>query len=775
MSEKILLDDGWLFHEGDLKTEKPVSKGPMYMGAKTERFLYGPASRHYVAVPDDYSLAHEVNPDVWQKVNLPHDYVICHAPDKKYNNALGYFPYNNAWYRKTFTLDRGDRDKRLLLRFDGIANEAVVYVNGCLLKHNFGGYTGFEVDITDFAEFEDENVLAVYVKTEKNQGWWYEGGGIYRHVWLVKSNMLSVDTYGIHVIPQKKNDVSWCVEIRNTIRNDSFEDEQVAVESVILNGEKAVLCLRSENTIPARSKKTVALSGAVQNPHLWNIDDPHQYKVKTCVCKNGSKTDEAETKFGFRTYSFDRDEGMFINGKHVVIKGVCAHQDFGLTGKAVPDNILRHKVKLIREMGANGFRCSHYPHPEATMDALDDMGFIVMAETRWFSSAEENMDELEWLIKRDRNRPSVFFWSIGNEEPRFVADTGLRIAKAMIHKVKSLDNTRTVVAAVDRPSNAVVYDELDAAGINYNLSVYDEIQAKYRDKPIFSSENCATGSVRGWYFANSEENGRIGAYDRDTSTWFLGREKTQKFLDKRKWVFGGYQWAAFEHRGECVWPRLCSVSGAIDLFLQKKDAFYQNQSFWIEDRPILHLMPHWNFEGLEGEEILVVAYTNLPETELFLNGKSLGKKQVEQFGHAEWRVPYTAGEIRAVGYKYGKAAAEDIRKTAGKPIALCLKSETESVFANGQDIALVTCYCTDENGAEVPTAVPTVSFSANELGTVVGTGSDICDHTPVTESMRKMYAGRISVAVRTKEQRGTLKVYAEAQGLRSAVLNINLK
>lgn len=776
MSIKISFDDDWLFHEGDISIKPPVSKGPMYMGAKTEQILYGPASRHYVACPDDYMLDHEVNPTRWEQVTLPHDYVIKHTPNREYNCALGYFPYENAWYRKKFSLDDSDRNKRLVLYFEGVASEATVYLNGCILKHNFCGYNSFEVDITDFSEFESENVLAVYVKTEKNEGWWYEGGGIYRHVWLIKSNLISIDHYGIYVIPKKtKDDNIWNIEIQNTLRNDSFEDENITVITDIVDGGNIVLKLDSDLSVDARSKKTAVMHGKISSPHLWDLDDPYQYKAITRLYKNGEEIDCSETKFGFRTFSFDKKSGMYINGKHTVIKGVCAHQDFGLTGKAVSDNILRYKAELLKEMGANGFRCSHYPHPEAAMDAFDELGFIVMAESRWFSSSEDCMQQLEMLIKRDRNRPSVFFWSVGNEEPRFGDDTGRRIAKAMIHKIRELDNTRVITAAVDRPSNAVVYDELDAVGINYNLDVYDEVQKKYNKKPVFASECCATGSTRGWYFEPNSENGRIQAYDKDTNNWFLGREKTWKFLSSRKWVLGVYQWAGFEHRGECLWPRLCSQSGAIDMFLQKKDAFYQNQSHWIEDRPILHLMPHWNFEGLEGEPIRVVAYTNLSEVELFLNEKSLGRKTVEKFGHAEWTVPYDAGELRAVGYVGEDTVIEETKKTTGMPKELRLRAETKDIYSDRNDTALITCYCVDENGLEVPTASPEVTFFTNELGTIIGTGSDDCDHNPVTNTNRRMYAGKISVAAHVGNQKGTLKIYAEASGLKSAVLSVDVK
>lgn len=409
------------------------------------------------------------------------------------------------------------------------------------------------------------------------------------------------------------------------------------------------------------------------------------------------------------------------------------------------------------------------------MDALDELGFIVMDETRWFSSTEESIEQLEMLVKRDRNRPSVLFWSVGNEEPHHLTEEGRRICKTMMSRVRKLDNKRVVMTAVsDDPSVATVYDELDAIGINYNLAKYDGIHEKYPDKCVFASECCATGSTRGWYDDDCAERAFMSAYDKDTTNWFVGREKNWKFMCEREWVLGEYQWIAFEHRGETVWPRLCSQSGAIDLYLQKKDAFYQNQSHWT-DKPMVHLLPHWNFAGREGEPIKVFAYTNCTELELFLNGESLGVQQIEKFGHGEWQVNYAPGVLRVEARLSGKTVCTDERVTTGRAEALKLRLENTVKKANGTDLALITCYCVDKDGREVPDAAPFVSFNANKLGKVVATGSDITDHIPPHITDRKMRAGRISVAVRVGTTPGKMKVYASADGLTGTVLTVELE
>ena len=774
MREKILFDENWLFHLGDIEHKIPTQKGPIYTQAKTERFRFGPASKTYIAVEDDFSREHEINPETWITVNLPHDYIIGQEPKKENNNALGYFKYENAWYRKKFTLLEEDKNKRLCLYFEGVATHTTIYLNGCLLKHNFCGYNSFEVDITDYVEFEQENVLAVYVDGSSSfEGWWYQGAGIYRHVWIVKTELVSVDLYGVYVKPER-TDEGWNLTVENTLRNDDYSDKQLTVVTDIINDGEVVLSMSQETELPYQEKAVVVFNGNMESPHLWSIEDPHQYLARTRLIMDGEEVDYYETKFGFRYFEFTPENGLSLNGKKIFINGLCAHGDFGLTGKAVPDNIQRHKVSVMKEMGANGFRCSHYPHAEATMDALDEMGFVVMAETRWFESTDEGLEQLEMLVKRDRNRPSILFWSVGNEEPKFSSESGIRICRKMMDRVRKLDDTRMVICAVDAPGDSTVYDYLDAIGINYNLHKYDELHEKYPNKMIFASECCATGTTRGWYYDDAPNKGYINAFDKDTNHWFRGRENTWKFFSEREWVVGAYQWTAFEHRGECTWPRLSSQSGAIDLYMQKKDAFYQNQSLFIKDKPILHLLPHWNFEGREGEEIQVGAYTNCDEVEVFLNGVSQGRKAVAQFESVRWMVAYEPGELLAVGYNDDVQVIEDKCVTTGKQNALVLKQENQNVEANGQDMVLLTCSCVDENGLEVPTAAPYVRFTTNSLGKVVGTGSDICDHNPVTDTDRRMRAGKISVAVQVGNNSGTLKVYAEADGLRSAMLLIEI-
>ena len=770
MREKILFDDNWSFHRGDIKQDYPRLKAMAYRSAKTERYLMGPASQNYMipGVSVLKGVKAEFKSEHWEKINLPHDYMAGDEPDEQYNQALGFCKYDNAWYIKRFKLDEADRSKRVTVLFDGVATHATVMLNGCLLKHNFCGYTPFEVDITDMANFgETDNVLAVYVSTDEHEGWWYEGAGIYRHVWLIKTEKVSIDLWGVFANPQKGEGDLWTVATETTLRNDTQTRKSVRILGEILDAEGNVIATgETAGMIDLRDKRVFKYALDVKAPRLWSPEDPYQYQMRTTLYAGKKEVDQTVVRFGFRTLRADKDEGLFINEKKYIIKGVCCHENCGLTGKHVPDNIQRYRVQMLKEMGANGYRTSHYPQSEAIMDALDENGFIVMNETRWFESTDEGKQQLETLVKRDRNRPGVVFWSLGNEEPHHCTEQGVRILRSLVPFVRKLDPSRLIMTAITH-AGAICYDEVDVVGTNYLWKYIDEIRDKASHKPFVSSECGATGSTRGWYFDDDPNRGYINAYDHDINAAFISRENTWKALMNRSWFMGGYQWTGFEYRGEAVWPRLCSQSGAIDLYLQRKDAFYQNQSHWLQT-PMIHLLPHWNHAGREGEPIQVWAYTNAPAAELFLNGESLGRREIEQWGHAEWIVPYQAGELKVLAYdENGGIVATDLQRTTGAPVALKLRLETGNHQTG--DLAVVTCYAVDENGLEVPTASPMVHFTAGGAASVYSTGSDVSDHTTIFSPDRRMRAGRITVGVKIQKA-GACKVYAYADGLLTASL-----
>lgn len=751
MREKICIDGNWLFHRGDFDKKTPALKGPVYISSKSESEKWGPAARFYDDKSDSYDDGRELSCDRWETVDLPHDYMIEKTPDRGCNNTRGYVEYENAWYRKYLKITKEDEGKRITLYFEGIATQSDIYVNGHIVKHNYCGYNPFEIDISDVLEYDVTavNVVAVYTNAKAHNGWWYEGGGICRHVWLQKTAPVCVETHGLYILPEKCGENEWQVTATVTLLNETQTAQRADVSVRLLDGEKVIGKSCDTADIASYGKTDSKTEISVSAPRLWDINDPYMYTAEVTVCVNGDEYDRYTDRFGFRNFEFNCDKGFLLNGRRVTVNGVCCHEGFGITGRAVPDSIQRYQIRLMKEMGANGYRTSHYQQTKSYMDAFDEQGFLVMDEARWFESTKEAMEQLESLIKRDRNRPSVIMWSTSNEEPLHITDTGRKLHKAIAAQIRKYDYTRPVTAAEDKtPDKSAIYDECDFIGINYNLSIYDTVHKMRPNKPVFASECCATGTTRDWNF-DADANGRIRDKDRDANDWFLGREKIYKALRERSYVFGCYQWAAVEHRGEAAWPRVCSCSGALDLFLQKKGAFYQNKSHWTKE-PMAHIVPHWNFKGLEGKEILVTVYTNCEESELFLNGESLGKQQIEKYGHGEWNVKYTPGTLEVKGYIGGKEVCSDKRVTTGKPVALRLTRDNDFT-ANGSDIALFTCECVDENGRAVPDAAEYVSFSVSAPARIIGTGSDNCDHNNVANTSRKMYMGKIRVAVKLQK------------------------
>lgn len=563
MREVIDFCDGWHFRRGDFEIKYPDHKTYTYQSAKTERALQGPACKDYVFTGDEWQGGVEYDGDVWENVTLPHDFIAGGIPDRSVNCGFGFLPRDNGWYVKRFVLPESDAGKRLALFFEGVAIESEIYLNGCLVKRNFSGYNSFEVDITDFAKLGERNHLAVFTRASGvHEGWWYEGGGIYRPVKLVKTDRLAVDLWGIYVKPEKVND-EWRATVQTTVRNDFDESVSARVEADILDGDgEIVASVTSSGSVKSRGKRDFVGEVRCGSPKLWSPKTPDLYAARARVFRGGKLTDEQTVNFGFRSVRIDPNDGLFINDERYEINGVCGHADCGLTGKAVPDNVHRYKARMMKEMGANGYRTSHYMQSEALMDEFDKLGFIVMDETRWFSSSDEAKEQLASLVKRDRNRPSVFFWSIGNEEPHFCTEEGRKITKNLVSLVRSLDDTRPITAAVSHdPDKATVYDELDVLGINYNWDLCDVVHEKYPNKAVFSSECCATGTTRGWYRSDDGALGYICGYDHGVNKTFTGRETVRKFIAARPWLLGSYQWIAFEHRGESVWPR-CSRKAA---------------------------------------------------------------------------------------------------------------------------------------------------------------------------------------------------------------------
>jgi len=823
MREKLIMDFEWLFHRGDIDTSVIPDKANTYKYSKAERGR-GPAGVKF----DD---------SAWEKIELPHDYVVLQYPEQQYNNAQGYFLYEKAWYRRHFKLEPGDENRRLVLKFDGVAKYCTIWVNGRLLKRNFCGYTSFEVDITDAVLFDGlDNVVAVQTDPTDVEGWWYEGGGLYRHVWLVKTDFLSISD--VWICPEykgsnrkgwfksgeninqenvskenvnkenanqenenKKNirqeDVNrenvnkWIVKTEIILHNASYfaRKAQICLRLLLKNGEEIAAAVSKEIAaavskkivVPLRDKVKISLSLNVDNPALWGIESPNLYTVETILLSDGVTIDNIETRTGFRTIDFDANEGFFLNGKNVKILGTCSHQCFGPLGNALPDRAHRYKIKLLKEMGSNAYRCAHNPPAEELLDACDEIGMLIMDENRWFESSEENMEQLAGMVIRDRNHPSIIMWSVGNEEPLQKKPAGRRIMEALRAHVRRYDKSRPVTLALnggmlDRQASEVS----DIIGINYHLDTYDALHELHPDRPLVASECVACPSTRGHYAPMDITKGYFTAYDINYYSFGSNRRDTWKAVDSHPFIMGLFIWAGVEHRGETDWPRLFSQSGSLDMAWFKKDAFYMNKAQW-DKKPMVHLFPHWNRECGEDKLVEVCTYTNAAEVELYLNGKSLGREKVENYDFPSWQVKYEPGVLKAVAYNRNPAGedvvvATDIKETTGKAVALklTLDDNVPTIAANGRDAAIITCSCIDAEGRMVPDASPMVEFTCNGLGRIWGTASDVSDHEPVYLPVRRMRAGLIRVVVRTGFEAGTLTVTAkaDADALESVFIDI---
>ena len=762
------LKDGWKFCVSAENFSTPLHKQAHYEGAKTENRLRGFASLHYDTNNGRCN-------ELWKPVSVPHDYIIQQTPSPDYTGALGSQDYPEAWYRRNLKFTEDDRGRRIVLCFEAVATRCEVYFNGCFICENHTAYTPFEADISDFVQFGEgeTNLLAVRIlPTKEHEGWWYTGAGITRPVWLLKTDPAAIDHRGIWVRPVKVSDTLWRCEIETTLVNEKTTAETVTVKSDIEG--KTVL---SEAVLQPYAKTVVRQSIEVENPRLWDTEHPNLYSCRSTVLRGEEEIDALNTTFGFRTAEFCTD-GFYLNGKKTFIKGVCMHEDYGITGRAVPPAILRYRVRLMREMGANGWRCAHYPHSIVAMDALDRAGMLTMAETRHFSSAPEHMEQLEVLVRRDRNHPSVILWSIGNEEWYFTEERGARIAHRMMAAIRHLDPDRDVTCAVDKNvDKAPVHDVVDVMGVNYNMKFVDALHENRPDKPMVYSECTAAGTSDRWYSESDGAAGKMSGYDHQSYSFGHSAAYTWKFITDRPFIAGGFQWAGMEYRGEAEWPRLCSISGAVDLFLQKKDNFRHMRAIWT-DEPQVYLIPHWNMRGREGEVLPIFVYTNCNKVTLTLNGRILGTKDASRYENVRFDVPYEPGVLCATGLdENGNEIARYEAKTTGEACGLRLRLDNEAeVRAEGIGAAAhITAYAVDKDGNEVPDAADTLTFSITGAATssseehlrravILGTGSSNCDPVPCHVRTRKMENGRAAVCVCTGEGETRVLVHGDRLG-----------
>jgi beta-galactosidase len=725
--EKLLLDFGWKFHLGN-------EWGAGYGLAKAGT-AYGPGTVAY----SDAS---------WRKVDLPHDWVIELPFDPSADASHGYkpvgegFPQNSiGWYRRTFDLPAADAGKRLWLEFDGVYRDATVIVNGWFVAHHEGGYNGFRCDITDVANCGGRNVVSVRVDASQAEGWFYEGAGIYRHVWLVKTSPLSVAPDGTFVFSEFKDNVPKGpaeVHVQTRLLNAGIPADATVTWEIRGPDGGTLAKLTQDVHAPTGPAFTLLEQKAtVPSPALWSPESPLLYKVVTTISSAGTPVDRVESTFGIRTVGFDANRGFLLNGEPYALNGTSNHQDHAGVGSALPDGIQYYRIARLKEMGCNAYRTAHNPPTTELLDACDKLGMIVMDENRQLGSDSRHVAFLEEQIIRDRNHPSVGIWSLGNEEFDVQGtQAGKRVVTAMQEVVHRLDTTRPITC------NAAVGDEypgineaIEVRGWSYHVGKdMDAYHAEHPLQPNVGSEQGSTVSTRGIY-ANDPVRGYVSAYDDNAPEWAQTAETWVTFFGPRPWLSGGFVWTGFDYRGEPTpynWPCINSHFGILDTCGFPKDNFWYYQAWWT-DAPVLHLLPHWNWAGREGQEIDVRALSNCDEVELFLNGRSLGRQPMNRYSEIKWKVAYAPGTLSATGYKSGKVVAQTKVETTGAPAAVGLMPYAPRIDADGESVSVIKVSVADAQGRIVPTAANGISFDLEGPGRIIGVGNgDPSSHEPDT-------------------------------------------
>ncbi|WJH37497.1 glycoside hydrolase family 2 protein [Paenibacillus sp. CC-CFT747] len=676
-------DKDWLFHKGDIPVQTAVKAG--MTGGVTDCKKNGQGEWLLIAYADKEKDADEGSIE-WQPVTLPHDWVVegqfVNDPTIGSRPAShGYLPTGIGCYLKSFDIPEEDLGKKITLHFDGVMKKAMVWVNGHLLGTNQSGYSSFYYDLTPMLRYGDEGRNVVFVKAdaEEYEGWWYEGAGIYRHVWLQKTGRLHIAHHGVSITTPTVTDTEAETVVRTVIHNEEFSKQACELITRLLNPDGVIVAEeRRKVDIERYGHLEVEQRLQVSHPKRWSPEKPNLYTALMELRKDGQILDLLETPFGIRTIEFTADIGFLLNGKPYRIKGTCNHQDFAGVGVALPDRLIEYKIKLLKEMGCNAYRSAHHPPTPELLDICDRLGMLVMDENRKLDSSPEGLAQLKNLVCRDRNHPSVILWCLENEEILEGTPTGARILRELAETVRRLDPSRPVLAAMNHGWTDGEYSEqVDIVGYNYGQRVigyrgadrpgqYLTDKERYPERLMICSESTSSTTTRGIY-EDDPIRGYCSSYETSMPVWACSHEKSWQDLLAYPFLAGIFVWTGFDYRGEPTphaWPCVTSHFGIMDLCGFPKDAYYYYKSVWT-DEPTIHLMPHWNWPGKDGQMIPVRICTNAEQVELILNGRSLGVREAATASYLDWDVPYEKGSLYAAAYSNGRRIAETAIVTSG--------------------------------------------------------------------------------------------------------------
>lgn len=731
----------------------------------------------------------------WRAVQVPHDWAAAlpfaeprvSAPRDRADavaahgfKAIGRdWPGNSVgWYRTAIAIDSDDRHRILTLQFDGVFRDCIVFVNGYVAGTSSSGYAPFAVEIGDFLDYDGgPNVVAVRVDASLGEGWFYEGAGIYRHVDLVRTAGLHVPQGGVVVRSTMQGGrarIVATVELDN--RTAAPAHGVVRQWLVDPDGHRAAAFTDRPFVLAARSLGTVDAGVDLDAPRLWSPATPARYRLVSEIVVDGAAVDREETSFGIRTIRFDADRGFLLNGRPTKLLGTCNHQDHAGVGTGIPDALNRWRIAQVQEMGGNAWRSAHNPPSTSLLDAADAMGMMMIVEMRRNSSDPEAMAELDRIVRRDRNRPCVIAWSLGNEEPHQGSPRGARITTAMQDRVRALDPTRPTTFALDNDWDKGVGKVVDVVGFNYRTDRIEAFHAANPAIPVYGSETGSTVATRGAY-ANDPAAHVVRAYDTEHPWWASTAEEWWTIAADRPYIAGGFIWTGFDYRGEPTpypaWPSVSSYFGMLDLCGFPKDGFYYYRAWWRPDVPLVHLLPHWTWPGREGQPIEVWVHGNTAEVELLLDGRSLGRKAMPRNRHLAWQVPYAPGRIEARGIDRGRVVARDERRTATVPAHLVLTADRQRLIADGNDVAMLRVAVLDGAGTPVPNAAVPVTFAVAGQGAIIGVGNgDPTSHEADVACRRTTFNGLAQAIVRTGDTPGPLRVTASAPGLRAGTVTL---
>jgi beta-galactosidase len=778
------IDFNWQFHKGDITIKKLLKAGGQ--GGITDINVEAITKDTIIdyTKPSSYKVFY---PAEWKNVNLPYDWVVegTFVHDNNLGSqpaANGYLPTGIGFYRKEFEIPESDKGKKISVEFDGIFRNSTVWVNGHLLGNHQSGYTPSNYDLTDVLRYGNEgrNVILVKVDASEYEGWWYEGGGIYRHAWLIKTDRLHVARFGTYVTTPEITDNEASISIKTTLINEYKTVKNVSLVSKIVDKKETVLDTETSTmSVQPYDQVEAAQFGSIAKPLLWSPETPNLYKILTEVHVNGNIIDTYETTFGVRKVEVNKN-GVFLNGRLYPVKGTCNHQDFAGIGVALPDKINWYKLKLLKEMGSNGYRCSHHPPTPELLDMCDSMGFMVVDENRFLSGSEEGLNDLKTMLYRDRNHPSIFMWCLENEEWIQGTVTGTRILETLVQTTHKIDPTRPATAAMNHARNDGGYaDVLDVVGYNYGDKqlAYVKDKESHPDRVMFCTEGTSFVSTRGEYETNwgkgYTSNSIIVKPD-----WGPYPGEDWADIVKYPYLGGLFVWTGFDYRGEPTpfwWPCVSSHFGFMDICGFPKDGYYAYKAAWGNE-PVAHIFPHWNWSGKENDTVKVHCYTNCDEVELFLNHKSVGKKKAEPFKKLIWPVIYKPGKLEAKGYKGGKMITKEVVETTSVPSQVALNSDVPTLKADGCDVAVVRVAIKDDKGRVVPTANNLVEFSIEGPGRIIGTGNgNPISYEPDKASQRMAFNGYCLVLVQSEKQTGEIRLKASSEAIKEARVVIKVE